>query len=509
MDKRSPLKITLIVSTLAYLAFILNTSFDIKGERYFTLVDDAMISMRYARNFAQGYGLAWNIGQPPVEGFTNLGWTLYMALAHLLPLAASKISLVIMLTSLVILLANIYVVHQIAHTLLPDSKYAPTLAALITAFYFPLVFWSLRGMEVGLLTLLVNFALLLAISNQKPALIGIILALAILVRIDAAISAILITIYLFTKNKRSALVPAISIIAAILAIFYFQKIYFGDFLPITYYQKVTGFSAFDRIRHGILVFIEFAARDTLALFLFSLAGIFFYARSIQRSHEALLLLGIFLTQCAYSIYVGGDYAEPETNAANRFITQGMPALIILFSWMTSRILTDLQTTQPQIAFANSKMNPAIPLAVMVLLLISGEPWFAYSIDNAPLLKADIRRVKLALHIAQNTAPEAVIAVHAAGQIPYYSERTTIDLLGLNDPVVAKSASHGEFYPGHNKWNYEYSISQLRPDLIADNFAPLAAFMRNNAEYQFLFSDIYIRIDSQLINIDGLSSKDYR
>lgn len=506
MDKRSPLKIILILSALAYLGFIVGTSFDIKGERYFTLVDDAMISMRYARNLAQGHGLVWNIGQPPVEGFTNLGWTLYMAFLHLFPFAASKISLAVMLTSLVILLANIYIVHQIAQALLPDSNHAPILAALITAFYFPLVFWSLRGMEVGLLALLIDFAILLAVSNQKSIVISLILALAILVRIDAAIAAILIVAYLFTKDKRSAILPAISVIITILAVFYFQKTYFGDVLPITYYQKVTGFSMLDRIRHGVLVFVQFATRDVLALFLFSLAGIFFYK---QHSREALLLLGIFLAQCAYSIYVGGDYAEPETNAANRFITQGMPALIILFSWMTSRILADLKTARPQMAFATSKMNPAIPLALMILVLISGEPWFSYSIDNAPLLKADIRRVKLGLHIAQNTAPEAVIAVHAAGQIPYYSERTTIDLLGLNDPVVAKGLGHGEFYPGHNKWNYEYSITQLRPDVIADNFAPLAAFMRDNAEYQFLYSDIYVRVDSLLVNVEGLSSKDYR
>ncbi len=507
MDKRSPLKIIIIVSALAYLGFILSTSFDIKGERYFTLVDDAMISMRYARNFAQGYGLAWNIGQPPVEGFTNLGWTLYMAFLHLFPFAASKISLAVMLTSLVILLANIYIVYQTAQVLLPDSKYAPTLAALITAFYFPLIFWSLRGMEVGLLTLLINSAILLVISKNKPILVSIILVLAILVRMDAAIAAVLIVGYLFTKNKRSAILPAISVISTIIVIFWFQRFYFGDFLPITYYQKITGFGTLDRIRHGLLVFIEFATRDTLMLLLFSLAGIFFY--KLQRSREALLLLGIFLAQCAYSVYVGGDYAEPETNAANRFIIQGMPALIILFSWMTSRVLADLKTAQPQIAGANSKVNPAIPLALIILLLISGEPWFHYAIDNAPLLKADIRRVKLALHIANNTAPEAVIAVHAAGQIPYYSQRTTIDLLGLNDSVIAKSLGHGDFYPGHNKWNYEYSITQLRPDLIADNFAPLSAFMRGNAEYQLLNSDIYIRLDSLLINVADLSSKEHR
>jgi hypothetical protein len=155
------------------------------------------------------------------------------------------------------------------------------------------------------------------------------------------------------------------------------------------------------------------------------------------------------------------------------------------------------------------MNPAIPLAVIVLLIISAEPWLNYAINNAPLLKADIRRVRLALHIKENTDPRAVIAVHAAGQIPYYSERTTIDLLGLNDPVVAKGPGEGEFYPGHNKWNYYYSINQLQPDLIADNFIRLGNFMRSNNQYVQLESDMYVRKDSSLVNIEGLNSKDYR
>ena len=501
-NERNLLKLILVAAAIFYLAFIIRTSFIINDERYFTLVDDAMISMRYAKHLAQGHGLTWNIGQPPVEGFTNLGWTLYLALLHLLPIPASKISLAVMLTSLVILLVNIHTVWQIAGALLPESKHAPILAALVTAFYFPLFFWSLRGMEVGLLTLLVNLAFFHAITQKKTAPIAFLLALAILVRMDAVISAVLITLYLFTKNKRSAILPAVSVIAVSLLILWFQKTTFGDFLPVTYYQKVTGFTLQDRTLRGVYVFIQYASRDTFFLFLFSLAGLFFY--KLQRNREALLLTGIFLAQCAYSIYVGGDYAEPETNFANRFVTQGMPALILLFSWVASRVLSDMLSGRAQ-ASAMPKLNPALPLALIMLLAIGGQTWFNYSIETTPLLVSDIRRVKLGLSIAEHTAPDTVIAVHAAGQIPYYSERTTIDLLGLNDPVVAKGPAHGEFYPGHNKWDYAYSIGELQPDLIADNFVALAAFMRSNEQYYKLDNGIYIRKDSRLVYPDGLSN----
>jgi hypothetical protein len=99
-------------------------------------------------------------------------------------------------------------------------------------------------------------------------------------------------------------------------------------------------------------------------------------------------------------------------------------------------------------------------------------------------------------------------VHAAGQIPYYSGRTTIDLLGLNDPVIAKGPVSGPFYPGHDKWNYVYSIQQLQPDVIADNWIKLAAFMKGQAEYRRLDNGIYVRKGSTLVDAQSLA-QEYR
>jgi hypothetical protein len=59
-------KLVFILIILAYClyagAFIYRTSFIINNERYFVLFDDAMISMRYAKNLVNGYGLVWNPG---------------------------------------------------------------------------------------------------------------------------------------------------------------------------------------------------------------------------------------------------------------------------------------------------------------------------------------------------------------------------------------------------------------------------------------------------------------
>ncbi len=42
-------------------------------------VEDTYISFRYARNLAEGNGLVWNVGEKPVEGFTNLLWVVELA----------------------------------------------------------------------------------------------------------------------------------------------------------------------------------------------------------------------------------------------------------------------------------------------------------------------------------------------------------------------------------------------------------------------------------------------
>lgn len=68
-----------------YAVFIFRGGIHVAGRTIYCLFDDAMISMRYARHMSEGLGLVWNPGEAPIEGFTNLLWTLIMAGVHLLP----------------------------------------------------------------------------------------------------------------------------------------------------------------------------------------------------------------------------------------------------------------------------------------------------------------------------------------------------------------------------------------------------------------------------------------
>jgi hypothetical protein len=264
---------------------------------------------------------------------------------------------------------------------------------------------------------------------------------------------------------------------------------------------VSGVTHWERVRTGLLSLNDFAARDFLMPLVLVLCGLA-VVRGLRR-RESLMLLALFAAQLGYSVWVGGDYAEELVDSANRFIVQGMPALFVLFALAADRFVQGASEAAVPAGSRRAALGAAIGLAA--LLVVSGEPWAKWLISNAPMLRTDVQRARLGLHIQAHTDPGAVVAVHAAGQIPYFAERSVIDLLGKNDPVIARGAPAGPFAPGHNKWNYEYSILELRPDVIADNFHRFGAFIEDVPEYRRLPSGIYVRTDSRLVDVDGLSA----
>jgi hypothetical protein len=212
--KSTRARLWITATALAFHAlFVLRTSFTIDGRRYFVLFEDAMISMRYARHLAHGHGLVWNVGEPPIEGFTNLLWVLWMSVAHVAGLSESKISLFIMLSGVAILLATGLVTAKIARKI-SDAPWVPLAALAATLFCYPLVFWTLRGMEVGALTLAVYTLLWLALENEddfrfpRTVAMGLLTAAALLIRSDSVVPVGLICLYAFLFCSRRWLFAA-------------------------------------------------------------------------------------------------------------------------------------------------------------------------------------------------------------------------------------------------------------------------------------------------------------
>src|SRR5918998_6930182 len=147
--------------------FIYQSSFvGIDGRRYFCLIDDAMISMRYAWNFSHGSGLVWNPGEY-VECYTNPLMTLLMSLATLVFDKVDAV-LAVQIAGVVFVLINAYVIMSIAkHLVAGQERYRRlflALAFLCALSYYPLAYWTLMGMETGLLAVLLSLGVLAALK---------------------------------------------------------------------------------------------------------------------------------------------------------------------------------------------------------------------------------------------------------------------------------------------------------------------------------------------------------
>jgi hypothetical protein len=368
--------------------FIFRTSFVVDGRRVFCLFDDAMISMTYARNLVEGYGLNWARQGAPVEGFTHPLWTALMVPVNLLPIGLDRRCLVVQLGCLALLLLHVALVRRLVlrHFTLPGARHwAP--ACVLTAFYYPLNFWSLIGMETGLQALLTTASVLLALDithcrrNRHLALL-LVGTLAVLLRMDMALLVVAVQAYLLacgalprgeSEERRAWLLGAAVLAASVAGYTLFRLAYFHDLLPNTYYLKLGGIPLAVRLlRGGSSLLDTLGAHWPLLLvvgigvapLLLPLAG-----RGRQRpdglatpaaptgpsspadpagpagpadpaddwGRRLALPALVFVLCCAYSVYVGGDAWEGEVSA-NRFVAFAMPQVFVLFNALANRAL---------------------------------------------------------------------------------------------------------------------------------------------------------------------------
>ena len=473
---------------LAYaLLFIYRTSFVVAGRRYFSLFDDAMVSMRYARNVAQGYGLVWNHGGPRIEGYTNPLWVVYMALVHRLGVPVSKVSLVIQLTGAALLAWNLAYVRRIALTVASGSRAVALGAVLLTAAYLPIDNWSLQGMEVGPLVLLTSASIWLAFqcmdSGAAPLRLYLLLATGTLVRPDMVVLYLALLVFLVAfdaHQRRRHLIWGLALLAAVIVGQTVLRMwYFGGLLPNTYYLKMAGVPLLLRVTRGLYVLLAFVLQTNVLFFWLA------FAMAAGRDRRVWLLLWVLLAQMIYSVYVGGDAWE-YWGGANRYICIAMPGFFVVLSLglhtIVSALVNGVQTSWslPSSLVRRWSFALVVVCTIVAVNCIHGPSALAEALLIHPPLHTgrgdeNDQDVELALGLQQVTTADATIALTRAGTIPYFADRAGVDLLGKTDAHVANlparmSAGRRrfiEFRPGHVKFDYAYSIGALQPDVIVN------------------------------------------
>ncbi len=492
---RDPLFIALIFGYVLWgCTFIYQSSFVQAGVRYFSLLDDEMISMRYARNLAHGFGLVYNPGGDRVEGFTNPLWVLYMALLHLLPVSPPKMSLLVQLTGLALLALNLVVINRLAGLVSGGSRRAGLCAAFLTAFYVPLANWGLQGSEVAVVTLIVSASALMAIrcveSESSAVPLYLLLGVATLFRLDAFVPGLVVLGTLAVMDPRRRWQHAL-LGTLVLALFLagqtaFREYYYHALLPNTYYLKMTGFPLVPRLTRGAIAALRFLVEMNPILPVLVLALL------LLRRDWRLLFLGLIFGGClVYSIWVGGDFVE-SAGGSNRFISVAIPLFFVLLACALDSCASFIARTLSDSALAARQGAGGILAVLTVLTLISADlpvrnetlgfgfndpsslPCASLLLLNPPYgVGMNNLEVLLALRLQEVTDKDTRILVGGAGVAPYFSDRFSIELLGKTDRTIAREnwrpmvdgPRWQSFLPGHFKWDYYHSIVEMKPDLI--------------------------------------------
>ncbi len=455
-----------IVLAILYFFFIDRFSADLNGQRYFSLSDDQMISMRYAENLASGNGLVWNPGEP-IEGFTNPLWTAYMTIWHLTQIPRSKISLAIMLTSALILILNSLVVYAIARKLSPDSVMVARVAMVFAGTYWSLVQWSLDGFEVGLTAVLISvvalqsFVYMESRRTRQLAVIALCIVALGWTRLEMLAVAGVPVAYLLLMDRsrwRVVSVVVVPVAVSVVMLFVARHWYYGEWLPNTYYLKLTGVALADRMQYGL----NMLSQSLLTHFSIVLVPLLWLIPGFKGQHRIWILTSMFAMATLYTVYIGGDTWERPYHG-NRFMSAMAPLIVLV----TLHLVWARMARMRRSPF----LSELVVVAVAALMAVgcSGRSFYGWARTDWQNTKL-FAMVALGVQLREEAPVDSKVAVVWAGALPYFSRLYTVDLLGKTDKVIARSRPHSMGW-GHNKWNYAYSVGVLKPDYIIELWYP--------------------------------------
>jgi hypothetical protein len=424
-----------------------------KHQTYFH--DDAYITLRYARNFAETGLIQWNPGEW-VEGYTSVlhvwltGW--------LIRLGASAVFASQLVNALAAsVLAGSTLVA--ARTIAPgrEGQLARALTVVIVAGSAPFAIWVLGGLEavvVAALLMAGSAALLAQLHRTRPVCLGVaavLFSLAVLTRLDASVfiaGAGLGVLAAGAGSLGARFLCAVLVVGMPAAVAFTQMgirwTIYGELFPLTFYAKAD-LPFIQKVQSGA----EYLAESPFVVPTIGLAALLavfmWFSKSSNRPSK--LLTCALLPQLLYVIWAGGDHMP----AARMLVPLIAPSAVLLLALST------------QMADRIQRMLLGVTTAAVLVLSLIEAPYFK---DPAALIGEIVGS-----HIDAEWPEGITIALNTAGSTPFVAgnNRVFIDMLGLNDPVIAKRQNVpmlalGQGLPGHTKGDGAYVLSR-QPDRI--------------------------------------------
>lgn len=448
--------------------------------------DDSFITFRFVKNFTDGNGLVFNIGER-VEGYTCFLWVMILSLVKKAGFDFISASQTLGIISSVLALWFTYLISAKIFPKGKDSFYNTAfslIAVILVASNGSFAYWTLSGMETGLFGFLITAGVYLYLKENKAGsshnfsvpLSSVVFLLAALTRPEGNLIfaiTVLHKIIITVKSKSIVgeskvkllvsgnnfkwlglyLIPALIFMA-------WRYSYYGYLLPNTFYAK-TG-SSWEYYQAGLDYFWGFVKSyggygALVALTLLTL-------RNKERFYENLYLLMIFFIFSVYVIFVGGDVLRP-----NRFFIPVLPVFYILVQEGLSQLITIIDRKKT-LAYG----------AILGLAFTFAFSYYTYKNEYeqikrySELEKGLVEKMRIAGEWLKNkqilTGRPLVTAATTIGAISYYSEVTLIDMLGLTDKEIAHNPkpipeiSSKEVGWRERNYNVEYVLSR-KPDYI--------------------------------------------
>ncbi|QQG42918.1 MAG: hypothetical protein HYW15_01770 [Candidatus Giovannonibacteria bacterium] len=434
----------LILASLAYPIFV------------FTIfpnwvIDDAFITFRYAENLAKSGEFTWNVGEPPIEGYT--GVFLPAALAVFIKFGFDPINVSRAIGVFSFFLG--WLMLFLSLRLLKSDKFVLGIILLLYSTTPILFTHASSGLETMLFIasiLASSYFLLRFLLRGESAPLFLSLLLTSLVRPEgvalAGFFAAAAALYEFRQRRGSLKIFIIGF-----AIFYFVPAllyflwrlnYYHALLPNTYYAKSdVGFSV------DILIDIFRFLRGNFALPI--LAGIalllpeidWFWARIKSRAGgfwESNILY-VFLPTAAFAALLMLFYARSHltTNFSERFYTSLMPAM-----WLGLAFAFNFGFAVLNYIKGNKKLG--YKLAIFLFFALSSYQilFHAAKLKNEITFANDEKTEKESQHylaggfLQKNLSPTDWVVIYLdAGAVPYFSKMKAVDFGALNDPVLAR------------------------------------------------------------------------
>jgi len=450
LPPRSPLAIALLLAIIAAAA---GFAFFVIAQRAW--IDDSFISFRYARNFAAGHGLTFNVGDP-VEGYTNFLWTIVTSIGLKLGFEAMPYAQLMGLLAQAVTLWCVYEIARGAGL----AGLRPVLAPFCLATSFAFLVYPMTGMETSFFTMLLTVSFLAIQRGIHERLVGGLLLGALLfalgtARFDGFGPVILLLSYplLFggkARSFKSYLTPIAVFLGAMLVYNLWRLSYYPTPLPNTFHAKTTFSIA--RVGDGLAYLREFALGDGLLVLALALVPFL-----VMRPSKAALYIGwVVLGQLGYAAVVGGDWMIHF-----RFI---MPVLPLLFVLMAEALW-----------LAHDTLGNRIPgRPIIASLVLAGLAWVQVSSFEQHLEFEDIEGPfwtphdadKIGKYLAANYPKESLVAIEWGGIVPHLIENEVLDTWGLTDAEFASAPNLGKTI--HGTLIGPILIAKRKPALIACN-----------------------------------------